>query len=308
MRHELCHAIDTLCTADLITARNTLEDVGTEIVIKNSATRKNLADSLTAACKRLPEALRAISEAAAAFDSELAGKIEKIRYSAYTLEKDIVTFASPAAKFSKVSLYVIISSSLPADVLTLTQKCAAGGADCIQLRAKGIDDDRLYAVAREFVDICAHNNVLSIINDRADIAIASGADGVHLGQNDLPVVTARKLSLSPMIIGRSTHTLEQLKTACDEPITYAALGPVYSTGTKPGVEAVGLDYVADAVKYVEGKGIATVAIGGLDTRNIGEVFDLGVSAAAVCSAATGGCDPAEACRALKTEILAHKKS
>ena len=234
----------------------------------------------------------------------VAETIEKLRYTAYTLEKDIVLFSEPVERFKPVRLYVIINSSLPADVLSLTGRCAAGGADCIQLRAKEIDDDGLFAVAVEFVQMCKSAGVLSIINDRVDIAVAAGADGVHLGQNDLPIEQARKLQLAPLIIGVSTHSLEQLRIACEQRPAYASLGPVFSTGTKPGAEPVGPDYVNQGTKILADTGIGNVAIGGITLDNVEQVLIAGARAIAVCSAVTETADPTAACQALKEKIAA----
>jgi thiamine-phosphate pyrophosphorylase len=234
----------------------------------------------------------------------VAQTIEKLRFSAYTLEKDIVLFSDTAEKFKSVRLYVIISSSLPADVFSLTHRCLAGGADCIQLRAKAVDDDKFFALALEFAKICKDAGVLSIINDRVDIAVAAGADGVHLGQNDLPLDQARKLQLAPLIIGKSTHSIEQLHAACKELATYVSLGPVFSTGTKPTAEPVGLDYVKQATEILGGTGIGHVAIGGITLDNVEDVLSAGAKAIAVCSAVTEADDPTAACRALKEKITA----
>jgi thiamine-phosphate pyrophosphorylase len=233
-----------------------------------------------------------------------AHTLEKLRYTAYTLEKDIVLFSDTTEKFKRVGLYVIISSGLPADVLSLTRRCVAGGADCIQLRAKDIEDDELFALAVEFVQICKASHVLSIINDRVDIAVAAGADGVHLGQNDLPIEYARKLQLAPLIIGKSTHSLEQLHAACRQCPTYVGLGPVFATDTKPAAEPVGLDYVTQAAEILADTGIGSVAIGGITQDNVEKVLSAGAATIAVCSAATQTKDPTIACRQLKEKIAA----
>jgi thiamine-phosphate pyrophosphorylase len=180
----------------------------------------------------------------------------------------------------------------------------AGGADCIQLRAKEIDDDKLFALACEFAQICRDGKALSVINDRADIAVAAAADGVHLGQNDLSVEQARKLQLTPLIIGKSTHSLEQLRAACDERPTYVSLGPVFSTPTKPNAEPVGLDYVKHGKKELADTGIGHVAIGGITLDNLEQVLSAGAKAIAVCSAVTEANDPTAACKALKQRITA----
>jgi thiamine-phosphate pyrophosphorylase len=192
-------------------------------------------------------------------------------------------------------------------VLSLTHRCAAGGADCIQLRAKAIDDSELLALALEFVKDCNDYSVLSIINDRVDIAVAAGADGVHLGQNDLPIEYASKLQLAPLMIGKSTHSLEQLRAACDERPTYVSLGPIFSTGTKPTAEPVGLDYVKQATESLVDTGICHVAIGGITLENVEQVLNAGARAIAVGLAITEAADPTTACRALKEKIAAFHK-
>jgi thiamine-phosphate pyrophosphorylase len=308
IRHKLSASIDKLGIEQLIAARNTTEDVGIGQKVDEQLHRTNLNDCLTAACKRLTEALRVLAETIQTFNPSMAQAIENLRYAAYTLEKDIVLFSGPAEKFRQVKLYVIISSDLPVDVISLTGRCAAGGADCIQLRAKNTEDDKLFALACEFVRICRAAGVLSIINDRVDIAIAAGADGVHLGQNDLPTNQARKLQLTPLIIGKSTHSPKQLHLACQENPAYVSLGPVFATETKPTVEPVGLDYVRQAGRILVNTGIRGVAIGGITAANVEDVLKAGASAIAVCSAVTKTSDPLAACLELKNKILAFNEN
>ena len=328
LRHELSAAINKLDAAHLLSSRDTLGDVGAPLLAPASRRgypgqwpglieRTDLKSTFTAACKRLTEALRTLTEMTQTQNRSIAQILEKLRFDAYALEKDIVLFAEPAEKFKRVKLYVIISSNLPADIICLTQRCVAGGADCIQLRSKDINDDMLFAVAVEFVKVCKDAGVLSIINDRVDVAVAAGADGVHLGQNDLPIEQARKLQLAPLIIGQSTHSLEQLSPFL--PLargrgtykalpTYVSLGPVFSTGTKPTAQPVGLDYVRKATQQLTDTGISHVAIGGITLDNVEEVLKAGAQAVAVCSAVTEVDDPTKACRALKQKITTFKKN
>jgi len=307
LRHELSACLGKLDTGRLISSRDTLGDVGAGKTVDNQLTRSNLSDCFTANCKRLTEGLRTLAEMTQTINPSAAQTIEKLRFTAYTLEKDIVLFSDAQQRFKRVRLYIIISSNLPADVLSLTHRCVAGGADCIQLRAKDIEDDKLFALALEFVKVCKAADVLSIINDRVDIAAAAGADGVHLGQNDLPLVQARKLQLTPLITGKSTHSIEQLHAACGQQPTYVSLGPVFSTGTKPTAKPVGLDYVKQATKILADTGIGHVAIGGITIDNVKEVLDAGAAVIAVCSAVTEAADPTAACRELKEKIIAFKK-
>ncbi len=308
IRHELSAAIGKLDAGRLISSRDTLSDVGLGKKVEWQLARGNLKDCLTAGCKRLTEALRVLAEMTQTQDRSVAGIIENLRYTAYTLEKDIVLFSDAFEKFKGVRLYVIITSNLPADVISLACQCSAGGADCIQLRAKDIDDDKLLAIAVEFVQICKDAGVLGIINDRVDVAVAAGADGVHLGQSDLPVECARKLQLAPLIIGKSTHSLKKLRAACEERPTYAALGPVFPTETKPTAEAVGLDYVRQATGMLADTGICNVAIGGITLGNVEDVLRAGAKAIAVCAAVTRVSDPSAACRALKEKIVSFEQN
>ena len=147
IRHELSAAIGKLDAGRLISSRDTLGDVGLGKTVERQLARGNLKDCFTAGCKRLTEALRVLAEMTQTQDQSVAETIENLRYAAYTLEKDIVLFSDAFEKFQGVGLYVIITSNLPADVISLACTCAAGGADCIQLRAKAIEDDKLFAIA-----------------------------------------------------------------------------------------------------------------------------------------------------------------
>jgi len=306
LRHTLSAAINKLGTARLIAGRDTLGDVGVNKMVEGQLGRTDLQTCLTAACKRLPEALRVLAETIQTVDAAAAQTMENLRYEGYTLEKDITLFSNAAEKFKRVALYVIISSNLPAEVMHLSHRCIAGGADCIQLRAKDTADDKLLATAAELVQICKAAGALSIINDRVDIAVAAGADGVHLGQNDLPLEQARKLQSVPLIIGKSTHSIGQLQNACRELPAYVSLGPVFSTTTKPHATPVGLDYVRKGTEMLTSTGIGHVAIGGIKLNNVEHVLEAGATTIAVCSAVTEAPDPTNACKRLKTKISSFK--
>ncbi len=302
LRHELSSAISQLDMGSLIAGRDTPGDVGVGKIVEKQMVRGNLKDCFIAGCKRLTEALRVLTEVIQAHNPSVAQTMENLRYAAYTLEKDIVLFSDAVEKYKHVKLYIVISSNMPVEIISLSHKCIAGGADCIQMRAKSVDDDRLFATAVEFARICKDGGVLGIINDRADIAIAACADGVHLGQNDLPVEQVRRFQSAPLIIGKSTHTLEQMRTACNEYPTYVGLGPVYKTPTKPDVRSVGLEYVRQATDILKDTGISHAAIGGVNIDNVEDVLNAGARVIAVCSAVTQSSDPESACSRLKQRI------
>ena len=186
LRHRLCDAVAKLDAGKLAACRDSQADVGRAMHVDNQLARKDLRDCFTAAAKRLPEALRALAETTQTLDPALAQVFEELRFNAYTLEKDIVLADNAAEKFKSVRLYVLITvtpDTADASVFDLASACALSGADCLQLRTKGVSDDRILHLACEFVRICAENEIVSIINDRTDIAVAAGADGVHLTQN-----------------------------------------------------------------------------------------------------------------------------
>ncbi len=303
LRHELCTLINKLDSAKLLAARDTLGDVGVSAAVPGQMTRSGLYDTFTAASKRLPEALRVIAEVIAPADPATASAVEQLRYRCYTLEKDIVLAYWTAKKFSTVRLYAIITSDLPSEILPLACRCIEGGADCIQLRAKTMATNQLLAVASELAGLCKPANVLCIINDRVDIAFAAGADGAHLGQNDLPIAAAQKIAASPVVLGKTTHNITQLEKAVDEAPTYVSLGPVFATPTKPDAEPVGLEYVRRATIYLQDKGVGHVAVGGITEQNVTDVIQAGARAIAVCSAVTQAPDVTKACRNLKRKIV-----
>jgi thiamine-phosphate pyrophosphorylase len=307
LRHQLSKAVTRIDSDRLLAGRDTPGDVGIGQKVDSALGRANLKDTLTAACKRLPEALRVISETVRSQDPAIAEEIEKLRYAGYSLEKDIALFANTQHRFNGVKLYVLISTNLPADIFALAEKCIAGGVDCLQLRAKVIDDDKHFAVASEFVKICKEAGVVSIIDNRVDIAVASGADGVHLGQNDLPLEQARKLQLIPMILGKSTHSPDQLAAAIAELPAYVSLGPVFATPTKPDAKPVGLEYIKQALPILSGTGTGHVAIGGITLDNIDSVLRAGARTVAVSSAVADSPSPTDVCKKLKEKITAFRQ-
>jgi thiamine-phosphate pyrophosphorylase len=303
LRHELSGAISKLDEGKLLACRDTIADVGTAIKVAGQLSRHSLQESATAAAKRLSEALRTISETAAPGFPEVAASVEKTRYQSYTLERDIFLASNAYEKFKNVKLYVIITSEFPAEILTQVQACILGGADCIQLRAKNLNADELYECGSEIARLCRENNVLSIVNDRVDIALACGADGVHLGQHDMPIEKARAVGTRPVIIGGSTHNVTELRRCIEQGVDYVGVGPCFGSLTKPDLAVAGLGYVREAVKIASNAGLLTVAIGGITDQNISKVLETGIHAVAVSAAVLKCQDPQAMCKKLKRLIV-----
>jgi len=162
------------------------------------------------------------------------------------------------------------------------EKLIEGGAKFIQLREKYASAREFYKSAESALKIARKHNVKIIINDRVDIALALKADGVHLGQDDLPPAEARKILGEKAIIGFSTHNVEQAIAAVRMPIDYLAIGPIYTTKTKENPDAiVGLEGLRK-VREATGN-FPLVAIGGINLENLREVYDAGANSAAIIS-------------------------
>ncbi len=183
-------------------------------------------------------------------------------------------------------LYVLITeSSCKLPWLTAAEQAIAGGADCLQLREKNLDGGEFLRRARQFVQLCRRSNVISIINDRPDIALLADADGVHVGQDDLPAAEVRKLIGVDKILGVSTHRIEQAKQAVLDGADYIGIGPVYRSPTKPRDFLPGLDYARQIVEA--NLPIPAVAIAGITLENVDEVLATGIRAVAVTAAVIG---------------------
>lgn len=201
-------------------------------------------------------------------------------------------------------LYVIIDKKTclrrkGRDLVYVAREAIAGGADVIQLRDKESSDREIVEAGRAIRKAVGRDKAVFIVNDRPDIALAVDADGVHLGQDDLPVTAARSILGKDKIIGLSTHSLEQAAEAQNSGADYIGIGPIFSTPTKPGYKAVGLELIK---KVKEMNGIPFVAIGGIDESNIDDIIAAGGLRVAVVRAVCGAEDIREAAKRLKDKL------
>jgi thiamine-phosphate pyrophosphorylase len=174
-----------------------------------------------------------------------------------------------------------------------------GGVDVVQLRVKdpGASDEALLAAARVFRAAADAHGALFVLNDRPDLAVAARADGVHVGQDDMPVAEARALVGEDVLLGRSTHTPAQVDDAAVADVDYFAVGPVHATPTKPGRPAVGLELIRHAASAP--RPVPWFAIGGIDAANVGAVVAAGATRVVVVRALTEAADPEATARALR---------
>ena len=281
----------------IVAHRDTVGDVGTTIEAHGEYHRQDAHEVAAAAAKRLTEALRAIEEYGKIFDATFAERIERIRYRAYTLEQRLLLTARSQARFATVGLYVIITEALcRSDWFKTAEAALLGGADCLQLREKSLSDRKLLDRARRLTELCIEHEKLAIINDRPDIAAACGAHGVHLGQDDLDVVAARKLLPSSYIVGISTHSVDQIERAAETVPDYIAVGPMFASSTKPQNRIAGTETLAAARRHTS---IPLVAIGGIDETNCDQVLTAAPCCVCVCQSVTGDTDPKRATERLR---------
>ena len=176
------------------------------------------------------------------------------------------------------------------DLAALAAAAVEGGVGMVQLREKDLPAGELLALARRLRRATA-GRALLIVNDRVDVAMASGADGVQLGENGLDVASARRLAGASMVIGRSVHSAEGARVAEAEGADFLVLGTVFDTASHPGAETGGLGLVREATA---GVGVPVLGIGGVSESNVGSLIEAGAAGAAVISAISMDADPKRA--------------
>lgn len=206
-------------------------------------------------------------------------------------------------RLDQVRLYVITGEAGGIEeTARIVAAALEGGADLIQLRKKTMLKGEQYELGRALRELTHSFQALLIVNDHADLAVAVEADGVHLGQEDLDPRVVRNLpGFQGRLIGRSTHSLAQARRAVEEGADYLGVGPVFATPTKPGRPATGEQLVRQVAGELE---IPFVAIGGIDSTNVGRVLEAGARAVAVVRAVYEAPDPAEAARRLREQVEA----
>jgi thiamine-phosphate pyrophosphorylase len=289
-------------------ARHTAADRGAGLGHPAQEQRRQPAEVVAANAARVQEALRVLEEFGRPLDAALATEAAAIRYALYDLEVELLQLRRSATgeqrrqRLAGCHLY-LVTSPVPR-LEAVVAAALEGGVRLVQYRAKEggsgsdgtpLDDSMRLEQAEALRRLCARHGALFLVNDRLDIALAVDADGVHLGQGDLPVAVARRLLGPDRLIGRSTHQLEQLRRAIADGCDYVGVGPVTATPTKPGRQPVGLDYVRQAAAS---SAIPWFAIGGIEAGNLAAVRQAGAERVAVVRAITAAADPAMATRQL----------
>jgi thiamine-phosphate pyrophosphorylase len=302
-RHTLRDALAGLPAETLLRSRDTQFDVGTAISTMSESVRQSPAEIAWAAFKRSQEAVRTLEEFAKLFSPIAASRLEQLRYQLYTLEKCIALTELNRRDLADQRLYLLATEALcPHGLGPAVRAALAGGVSIVQLREKEIPERRLLELARRVRVWTREAGALFIMNDRADLAVAADADGVHVGQDELPVKDVREIVGPRRLVGVSTHSIDQARKAVLDGADYLGIGPVFPSATKSFDSLAGLEFVRQVAAEIT---LPWFAIGGINAENVAAVIEAGAKRIAVSNAILSVEDPAAAARTLGDRLLAH---
>ncbi len=296
---------------NLLQNRDSLGDCGVEISQKLQLDKRHqLGDIATANWKRVQEGLRSLEEYLKLLNYYEHGKeIELLRFQSYTLEKEFFSqiMISGRRLFPATDLYCLTAQefSLGRSNMEVVKELLAAQVKLIQYREKELNMKSKYQEALVLREMTAAAGATLIINDDLHLALAVEADGLHLGQNDLPIAKARELLKPEMFLGLSTHSPQQANAAVEAGVDYIGVGPIFRTFTKKDVcEPVGLEYL----DYVVGRHqIPFVAIGGIKENNLAEVIKRGARCLAMVTEIVGAVDIGKKIASIREKILKIKE-
>ena len=279
IRHNLVVILKP-CSRQMLASRDIQSDIGKE----TPTTAKTNPEIVISNFSRLGEALRSIAEYLKTQSLALVAKVERLRFEAYQLEQEFSFVLYPNKALSALRLYVLVSDVKEKIISDLIMggvdpvrspsprgdgRClghlTSNGASAIQLRAEGLSDRNLLKEAIKLRKITRVHKVLLIINNRIDIALLSNADGVHLGETDMPVRDARKILGPDKIIGATSHSIAEALASQRNGADYISVGPIFSSPTKPHLAPAGFSYLKEVAKRIH---IPYVAIGGITAGNL----------------------------------------
>jgi thiamine-phosphate pyrophosphorylase len=300
LRHGLAAALAEAPPGLLLHARDTEHDVGASLSTPAEQERTSLAHVVQANAKRLQEALRSLEEYGKVLSPSMGQALERLRYRSYTLEKALILGEAARERLADARLYVLVTeASCRMSLEGTVREAVEGGADVIQMREKSMDDRTLLQRARALRELTRRLGALFIVNDRPDIARLAEADGVHLGQEDLPLAEARRLLGPDALIGVSTHNLAQLRRAILEGASYVGVGPTFSSQTKTFEALAGLDFVRQALAETSRPAFV---LGGITLENVAQAVAAGARRVAVSQAVCAAEDPRAAAQALRRAL------
>lgn len=309
LRHSLAEIAQSLDRRMLLESRDTQGDVGTTNKTAAELERSSIAAVVLAASQRVQQSLRCLEEYGKIVCPLFASGAESLRYRSYDLlakmerkamETDARKLPTHPTDCSHSKLYVLVDCRLPIDEFVMKlQTISEAGVDWIQIRDKQSDSRQLLAYTKAAIASLNPSKTQVIVNDRLDIALATGAAGVHFGQEDISIQDARRLVPKSMWIGISTHTLQQALQAQSEGADYIGCGPTFPSTTKSFDQYQGVEWL----KVVAAKiSIPAFAIGGVNESNVDLVLQAGIRRIAVSGAVWASIDPATSARQIREKL------
>ena len=281
-------------------ARSTATDPAAGLDHPAQLDRHSPRQVVEANCGRVQEALRVLEEYGRSVDAPLAAEAAAIRYGLYDLEVTCLRATGGNSRRNRLQdcQLCLITAPCP-DLIERVTAALRSGVAMVQHRCKSGSDRSRLAEAKALAALCQDHGALLIINDRIDLALAVDADGVHLGQDDLPTGVARGLIGPDRLLGRSTHDLDQVAEANREDCDYLGLGPVNTTAVKPERPAIGAELVGQALAITQKP---VFAIGGITQANLSQLTAVGCRRVAVIGAIMGSNTPAESSQSLLNSL------
>ena len=305
LRHDLASALASFDRSALLAARNTPGDVGTQLSTPAEYARSSIQDVVTAATSRTQQALRCLEEYGKTLNPDTAASLERIRYRFYELAAgaELAVISAPRQdQLRRARLYVLIDAG-PSDddFAAKVRQLATAGADILQLRDRGQPDRQLYQRAKIGSAIAREHQMLFIVNDRADLAVAADADGVHVGQDELPAKAARQIVGRSRLVGVSTHSIGQAQEAVAAGADYIGCGPVFAGTTKQFDTYVGTEFLRQVCSQIH---LPAFAIGGVEMTNVPQVIAAGFRRIAVTGAVRNAADATAVIKTLQQQLRA----
>lgn len=294
LRHELVSlALEAIPLHEALSARSTQSDVGTQLATKEEGRRPDLRACAAAAWQRVHQALRVLEETFKLLAPASAPRIEQLRYKTYILARACLGTAASRQRLAACRLYVLVDGAASEDVFSQrVLSLIRGGVHAIQLRDKRLTDRELLSrarLARRLIDqsqpaeagAAPIGRPLLIVNDRPDLALLARADGVHVGQEELSVADVRRVVGPELLVGVSTHNMEQARQAVLEGADYLGCGPTFPSETKQFDQFPGLPFLRQVAAEI---GLPAFAIGGITRHNLPQVLATGMRRVAVARA------------------------
>ena len=299
LRHDLAAAMED-GLRDRVFLRDVVGDVGTGVAAAGALGRGSAADVIAANAARGTQALRSLQECVPLVAPQAAGRFEPLRYRLYGLERAALTALRSRGRLGGVSLCVLIDGrdDLPA-FERLVESLLEAGVRMIQIRDKHLDVPRLAARTIRAISLARRRapdgSVSVVVNDRADVAAATGADGMHGGTNDLPAALARRVTGPDRLLGRTAHDVPEAHAAVLEGADYLGVGPCFPSTTKHFKTVASQEFLRTVAREIS---LPVFGIGGITLERLDAVAPLGITRVAVASAVVEAADPARVAAAL----------